>query len=302
MSCGEDGIIDIKDLTTAEVEGTGNFDEVMRAVKAHINEQYESDRITGSNYSTVYLGALTQALETTSMFTLQAPKVTQEIRLLEEQVKHAERNTALIEAQIRNLNADTNIKIKQLELMEAEKLGTFAGTLLTNAKTDETKCNLFVMDSTVKVNTAQVGKITAETGFTNQQCKTNIQQEKLLTCQQSLTAENTNLTRQKGITECAQTTTMVGDMCYQGSCCGWDQWSRGGILGAQYALLYKQKEGFDRDAQSKMAKLMTDVYSVNTSVLGEEKPGDKGLGAQATKEVIDAARRGIYLPPSNTSP
>ena len=44
--------------TSNVVTGTGIFDDLMEAVNTHLEAQYNLGRITGTDYSTVYLGAL----------------------------------------------------------------------------------------------------------------------------------------------------------------------------------------------------------------------------------------------------
>lgn len=51
-------VLDISDLTTAEIDGTGVFDRLMTATKFHLIEEYNSGRIDGEQYADVYVGAL----------------------------------------------------------------------------------------------------------------------------------------------------------------------------------------------------------------------------------------------------
>ena len=55
-------------LTTVSITGTGVFDVLMRATKLHLQEEYNAERITGKEYTTVYLGALTAVLQTATKF------------------------------------------------------------------------------------------------------------------------------------------------------------------------------------------------------------------------------------------
>jgi hypothetical protein len=75
----------IEKLTSVSVEGTGAFDVLMRATKLHLTEEYEANRITGNEYATVYLGALTAVLQTSIQFLLneqQAHQIVAEVGLL----------------------------------------------------------------------------------------------------------------------------------------------------------------------------------------------------------------------------
>lgn len=67
----------VKSLTTVELEGSGVFDKLMRAVKLHLRDEYDSQRITGNEYSTVYLGAMAAVLQTSTQFLLNEQQVNQ---------------------------------------------------------------------------------------------------------------------------------------------------------------------------------------------------------------------------------
>lgn len=54
--------ITVAQLTTGTVAGNGVFDELMKAVNAQLTEQFDKNRITGSDYATVYLGAMQNAM------------------------------------------------------------------------------------------------------------------------------------------------------------------------------------------------------------------------------------------------
>ena len=59
---------DITKLTSGTLDGTGAFDVLMRAAKEHLLEEYNDSRITGDEYSTVYLGMMTGVLQQAIQF------------------------------------------------------------------------------------------------------------------------------------------------------------------------------------------------------------------------------------------
>lgn len=65
LSIGEAtaGSIDISDLTTQSLTGTGIFDILMAAVSLHVNQEFSKGRITGKDYATVYLGSVSSVLQ-----------------------------------------------------------------------------------------------------------------------------------------------------------------------------------------------------------------------------------------------
>lgn len=78
----------LKALTTVALDGSGVFDQLMKATKLHLQEEYEAQRITGNEYSTVYLGALTAVLQTSVQFLLneqQVHRINAEIGLIRQQ-------------------------------------------------------------------------------------------------------------------------------------------------------------------------------------------------------------------------
>lgn len=78
----------LKSLTSSVIDGSGVFDQLMKATKLHLMEEYEAQRITGNEYSTVYLGALTAVLQSSIQFLLneqQVHRINAEIGLIRQQ-------------------------------------------------------------------------------------------------------------------------------------------------------------------------------------------------------------------------
>ena len=74
---------DLSDTTESTISAkTGNFDELMKTVTLHLEEQFNAGRITGTDYATVYLGALQSILAQAVTFTLNMNKANKETDLL----------------------------------------------------------------------------------------------------------------------------------------------------------------------------------------------------------------------------
>lgn len=58
----------LEELTTGALDGTGVFDTLMRTTKLHLQEEYDSERITGHEYTSVYISALTTVWQTAIQF------------------------------------------------------------------------------------------------------------------------------------------------------------------------------------------------------------------------------------------
>lgn len=75
-------------LTEAKVEGDGAFDVLMRSAKAHLKEEFDAQRITGDDYSKVYLGVMQAVMQTSTQFLLneqQAMQIGAQIGLIRQQ-------------------------------------------------------------------------------------------------------------------------------------------------------------------------------------------------------------------------
>lgn len=117
----------IDELSVATTNGTGVFDVLMRAVKAHLEQEFTSGRIKGPEYSTVYLGSLDQAMQTGLAFLLQKRKNDLEAQLLEKQI-------ALVTQQTANAVLEGTVLVAQECKLRAEFDNITAQTLRVNAE------------------------------------------------------------------------------------------------------------------------------------------------------------------------
>lgn len=126
--------ISLSDLTEATLEGTGVFDVLMQANKAHLESEFQKNRIKGTEYADVYLGSLTQVMQTALAFLLAKEKTNLEAQLLQKQIDLAqvqidktnaekaqtEAQTLLIGQQRENLAAEGANILKQGVLLDAQ--------------------------------------------------------------------------------------------------------------------------------------------------------------------------------------
>lgn len=89
--------LDINDITNAEK--TGIFDRLMNTVNEHIERQYLDNRITNEDYANVYLGSIQAVLAQSIQYGL---------------------NEQMTEAQIGGIQAENELKAKQLDIAEQE--------------------------------------------------------------------------------------------------------------------------------------------------------------------------------------
>jgi hypothetical protein len=173
----------ISQLASSNVDGSGTFDVLMRAMKTHIDKEFLQGRMKGPEYAEVYLGSVNAAMQTGLQFLLTQKKIDLEAALLAQQIQ-------LATVQVQTANAELAIAQASLAKVNAEVLQSQAQTALvqqqkTNAVTEET------------VLAAQACKLQAEFDLT---LETKVK-----------TAQETTLLAQKVATEKAQITAMGVD-------------------------------------------------------------------------------------------
>ena len=93
---------------------------------------------------------------------------------------------------------------------------------------------------------------------------------------------NSDLLNQKRETELAQ----VIDTVSTGTVAG--------IIGKQKNLFQKQTDGFDRDAEQKLSKILVDTWNIRQSTDGADA-GLAGTAEADVRAVLDNARTGLSM-------
>jgi hypothetical protein len=148
--------VTVSNLTTAAVDGTGVFDVLMKATKAHLESEFEKNRIKGTEYSEVYLGALTQVMQTALQFVLTNQKVDLEAQLLQKQID-------LTQAQINRENAQTSLVNQQKLNAEVENTVLVAQECKLRAEYDLTMANITRTNEEVALLTQKTATERAQT-------------------------------------------------------------------------------------------------------------------------------------------
>lgn len=295
--------IAVTDLTQSTLEGTGVFDVLMRANKAHLEAEFNKNRIKGAEYATVYLGSLTQVMQTALQFLLTKEKTDLEAQLLAKQILLAQKQidkasaeliqiaaqTELINQQKANLIAEAANIPKQGLVLDAQKLQITQQT--TNLVAEG--LNIPKQGLLIDANKAQVvqqtenllsqkAQVEAQTLLVTQQKANAIIESTVLVAQECKlrgefdlimgnvlkAAQETALLTQKVATERAQTTALGVD--------------DNSVLGKQKILYQAQTDGFKRDAEQKAAKLMVDTWNVRRTT-------DEGTVADSVNSLNDVA-------------
>lgn len=120
-------VINTTDLTTGSVTGAGVFDQLMRSVKAHLKEEFDSSRISGSDYATVYLGSLQSVLEQSANFLLQRQISDHQAELLAQQTLNASDQNSTILSQTGKSDAEIALLAQKLLTEKAQILDVVDG-------------------------------------------------------------------------------------------------------------------------------------------------------------------------------
>lgn len=299
-------IITNADLTSQAVGGTGVFDELMTTVTAHLEAEYRNKRITGSDYSKVYLGALQSVMSQSIQFLLQKEISGKQADLLDEQIKTQIEQTAtltkalvangLLDKQVLSVVADINQTDAQTTLLGTQNTKTGSENALTLAQELKLDAEKLVVDAqllSVVQSTAtefektllvqkQILSAGAETASIEERTLgATYTRTDILPQQKAKLTNEAVLVAQKNESEVAQTSNKLSD----------GETAVAGNLGAQKALQDKQAEGYDRNNEYKITKLMVDAFNVGIgSNASNRNPVDAGVSDNNVQEVLRAAR------------
>ena len=106
--------IPIAALTDTSIGGAGVFDTLMRSMQSHLEAEYQKGRIKGTEYATVYLGALEPVLQASLNFLIQRQRVVLEAELMAQQVLVAQ-------AEVQKAQAEVQKTLIELEIMTLNK-------------------------------------------------------------------------------------------------------------------------------------------------------------------------------------
>lgn len=113
--------IPIEDLTELSLVGEGVFDQLLQLQRIHLNREYKDARITGKEYSEVYLKTYIATLEQAIQFLLAKEKQAYELDLLAEQANKLRKEQDLLDVKIDQEKFILNIKMpKEIEMMDAQ--------------------------------------------------------------------------------------------------------------------------------------------------------------------------------------
>jgi len=317
----QDTKVDITDLTHASVEGNGVFDVLMRAVNAHLQKEWSANRLKGTEYSTVYLGALESTMNASLQFLLARDKTNAELDILKQQLvnlKVEEANaikqgvvltnqaaqiaaqTSLTTKQELQVVAETLNVPKQGQLIDANRLNTEAQTIIANTQSAQDLLNkqaqVVSMGKDDEVKTKQALQIAAQTLLVGKQELQVIaetlnvpKQGALIDAQKdvqvqqklNLEAQKLNIPKEGALVDAQKALTDQKLLTEQDALL---------TATAQRSVLTAQATGFANDAKQKAAEIMIKGFSVvsTTNDLSETKSADYGVSTTKVKAALDA--------------
>ena len=258
----------LTDSTNAD-NGTGVFDKLIQSVEHHIESQYKAGRITGNDYSSVYMGSMQSVLSESVKFLLSEQQVEKEVDLLNEQI---------ISEQKKNeagglIDLEKKKNQEQIDLIIAQTASQYEG--IDASRKDTNRKNL--------LNSKQVIKIGKESELLTTQNSelllSGVVERALKDAQRIATAsggiDNTNkvnadvaYTNAREVEQIAATVRM-------------DLESAKKVL-----LIEAQTLGFKVDGKQKLLKQMFEGFAIETTTNGAVTAPAPSLNSSASLEMV----------------
>ena len=119
--------IDIADVTTGSLDGTGSFDVLMQTMTLHLMREYTAGRITGDVYAKAYIEVLNATLAQATQFVVSQAQVAANDELLAAQIRQIDSNILTNEAQVRQIDGQIKLLGYQGISEQAKYLDTVDG-------------------------------------------------------------------------------------------------------------------------------------------------------------------------------
>ena len=249
----------VEQITTGEIGGSGVFDKIMAGMKAQLKEEFDKNRITGAEYTKVYIALMEGALQNSVQFLVQRDAS----------------YWAAISAQIAALTARMALEAAKMQLAESKfraltAKGQFALVKLQLATEDQNYCvTKFNLETILPLNATQLTTQNAGLLITNNTASFNL--DNLLPLQQTKMEKEidgtdiANLSAQYSLDNLlpAQLSMLLEQVEAQRAQTLDDRTDATpitGLLGKQKALYSQQIVSYMRDAEVKAAKLFTDAW------------------------------------------
>ena len=276
------------------VTGTGVFDDLMETVNAHLDAQFKLGRLSGTDYATVYLGAVQSSMQTAVQFLLGKQQSDKQAELLSAQTVQvstqtiseklsSKENVYLTEQQIITGMISNGEEINQYIwevnytlVGQTQQTDTYTFTTIQNLTENDVKA-ILNYDPHVE------GGVVTNISLSNVN-RIRDKSESVSGANIKKTQRESEVLNQKRVTEFAQTYQDSITMA-DGSTAFVDTNS---IIGKQNTLFTQQAAGFKWDAQNTHNKNRIDLQKMKINVSGYVSPQVDNNG-DVTNE-IDASK------------
>lgn len=296
---------DLTNKTTGE-DGTGVFDLLMKTAELNLQDQFENGRITGAEFSTIYLGAMQASMQQAIAFILGKQTADKQAELLVEQINEVNEKTDLVIAQTaavyesikssqdktlrENLLNNTTVAkiLEETDLLQSKDLEEIANTIRQDI---ESEVKVTDLNYSIAVKAQQELTLKDKNGLVI------VTYTYYLNGESGTTGETTVLSNVVG--PVISTTITDGNGV---SIVAYDK----EILQSKDLLIEAQTLGFASDTKQKILKQMHDGYAVNLSIAGvgnvPEANQDKAIDELVQELLIDVGSEIIIAGETTVDP
>ncbi len=245
-------------LTDGTTTGPGIFDVLMRGVAAQIKLEKDANRLSGAEYTKAYVALVQAAMASATQFliseeaafwqseTAQIAAITAKVVLEQEKVKYATLQIAALTAKAQYGLAEMQLATESMNYCTAKFNLENLLPLQQDGLTADNAAKTYNLNTTLPMQT-QLGQAQLDgLGLDKQTKQYNLSS--------TLPAQLIQITEQANSLRAQSLDTRT------------DGAAVGGTAGAQKALYLQQIDSYKRDAESKVAKLFSDAWTVQKTM------------------------------------
>lgn len=299
----------IDEITTGKINGKGTFDVLMKTLELHLRQEYENQRIRGTDYANAYIGLINNALGQVTDYAIQKAKLPLELQLTEAQIQKIGADTilvtkqgGLVDAQIiremleaEKLHLEIEYKLpKELAMLDAQIMNMKWEAQLKEYELKYIKpIQLALQQKELDIKEKQLSMMVLELALKEKQLgiaekELNIKEQQLALARYELEVKapaevssinsQTGLYQQKTITEKAQTDpSVIGT---------------GSVIDMNNKVLAEQAQSYKNDGKIKVLSILADTWKVRRNDDPDEAPvteinklNDPTIGLAVTKSM-----------------
>lgn len=251
----------VSDFTTEQIDGTGVFDVFMRATKAHIAQEYNSGRIKGPEYASVYLSALNATADRALEFLMRRDEQWLKNQALLLEIEKVKAEIARINADIILTGAQRDKVLVEIELLEAELAREELNKDLIRAQIDKIRAEIVLISAQLDQTSSRIALDKANTNLITQQIanakvEADVMRQNICKTQKEIDVMEQQI--QKLLVEMALLSARTATENAQATVPPQED----SVLHVQNQLVKEQIQGFKDNHAAKLAKIRADMWSV----------------------------------------